>query len=385
MPRLPQAPSYLKHVGPNGKLYARCKLFGEYISLGAYNSDESLARFEEVRQRWKAAQAAGQTGAVSRTLTVSALAAAWLRHVHDQGLYRRADGTPTSELVSWHLSLAPLLRLHGSEPAASFSPKKLKALRAAMCAGSWLSEEEQAKRLAREIRPCRRTVNQRVARIVRLFAFAVGEELVPVDVHQALDVVEALPATTKAAHDYAEKGPVPAQDIRDTLPCLADVPRAIALLQLATGMRPSEVCGMERAAIDRIGLAVEGQTIWVYRPVQHKTERKGITRAIPLGPAAQLVLTPLLDGAGRWLFAMGTGGPYRVAHYLDQVGKAATRAGVPKWSPGRLRKNTATDLQERLGLDTARATLGHQGSEVTRRHYARGDLTIAAKGAAKLG
>lgn len=373
MPRPFQMPVYQRHqVGSHA--YARCKLFGKYVSLGAFNSPESLQRFEEVVAQFRAGKPRKATGTA---LTVLGLTGAWLDHVAEVGLYRRADGSPTSEIASWRLSVAPLLRLFESEPASEFTPKKLKTVRDAMCSGSWLREDEKATRKLCEIQWCRRTVNMRVKRLVRLFGWAVSEELVPVTVHQALLAVASLQAGSKA-QDYAERGPVYRQDIRATLACLADVPRAIALVQLATGMRPSEACAMRVEDIDRRG------DIWVYRPGQHKTRRHGIAKAVPLGPAAQWVIAPRLGG--EWVFpAPKIAGSYVLRHYLDCVRTAAVRAGVLPWSPGRLRKNVATDLQERFGIETARAMLGHQGIEVTRRAYAKGDLTIASRAAAKAG
>lgn len=387
MPRPQQPPSYLRR----GE-YARTKFHGRYVSLGIYNSDESHQRFKEIRSQWQAEQATGTSSGSALGLTVAGLAAAWLRHVEQQGLYRRADGSPTSEIASWHLSLSPLLRLYGNELAKEFSPRKLKTVRQAMLDGSWLSDEERQGRLAeaRETTCSRKTTNQRVGRLVRLFAFGVGEELIPVEVHAALEHVDPLPA--RAGTQEWTTGPVSDQDIRDTLPCLPDVPRAIALLQLATGMRPGEVVAMERGDIDTVGLMIEGTAVWVYRPgggSRHKTAHHGITRQIPLGPAAQLVLRPFLDGAGRWLFAgrsrKGKEIPYRIDTYAHQVLAAARQAGVPDWAPNRLRKSAATDIEERMDLDTARATLGHTSAGTTKTFYAKADLKKAAKGAAKLG
>lgn len=372
MARQFQPPTYLKRRASNGTIYARTKLFGEYISLGVYGSDESYRKFEEVRARFRA----GKPGVKpTGPLSVAALAAAWFGHIETAGLYRRQDGSETSEVRSWRLSLAPLLRLHGSDPADTFTPKQLKAVRAAMCSGSWLKDDERASRKPCEICWCRRTVNMRVARIVRLFGWAVSEELVPVAVWQALETVAALPAGDRATHDNPDRGPVSLWDIKETLPCLADVPRAMVLLQLATGMRPSEVCGMRLVDIDRRG------TVWVYRPGRHKTARTKV-RAIPLGPAAQFILA---GRSGEWAFPAPNGGPYRVTSYIDRVREASERAGVPLWSPGRIRKTVATDLQERFGIETARAMLGHAEVSVTLNHYAKGDLAIASKAAAKAG
>lgn len=70
-----------------------------------------------------------------------------------------------------------------------------------------------------------------------------------------------------------------------------------------------------------------------------------------------------------------------VTFYIDEVRRGAEKAGVPSWSPGRIRKLVATDLEERFGLETARAMLGHTKPDTTKRHYARGDLLIASRAA----
>jgi len=86
---------------------------------------------------------------------------AFLRHADRH--YRRADGTPTGEYDNYLDAVRPLRKLCGSTPARDFGPKSLKAVRHAMV--------EQG--LARK------TINQRVGKIVRLFKWAVEEELVP--------------------------------------------------------------------------------------------------------------------------------------------------------------------------------------------------------------
>jgi integrase len=388
MPRPRSAPTYLRHGD-----YARTKIDGKYVSLGRYNSDESLQRFAEVRAQWRARSATSLTGAVAPP-TVNELAAAWLLHVNREGLYRRADGVPTTEITSWKLSTAPLLRLFGTEQARAFSPLKLKAVRQAMLDGSWLTAEERAARMAaaRELVLSRKTANQRVARIVRLFQFAVSEELVPVEVHQALCTVTPLRAKPGTDNSGTSLGPVPDQDIRDTLPLLRPIARTLALLQLATGMRPGEVCSIERKDIDTNGIAVNGRRLWVYRPGggdRHKTAHHGVKRQIPLGPAAQFVLRPFMAGHSRWLFESHTRAgavvSYHTNSYSQEVLAAARDAGVPDWCPAQLRKVAATDIEDRMDLDTARATLGHTGPETTKRFYAKADLQKAARGAAALG
>jgi integrase len=396
MSRPQSAPTYLRH----GR-YARTKLNGQYVGLGLWNSDESLKRFEEVRVQWRANSSAPHCTAQWYT-TVSALADAWVAHVEKNALYRRLDGTPTRETDSWRLSAAPMLRLFGSEAASDFSPRKLKAVREAMLTGSWLTPEERVARTAgaRELVCSRKTANQRVGRIIRLFEFGVSEELVPVAVHQALQTVTPLPATNVTRVAETPIAEVPDADIRRTLPLLAPIPRALALLQLATGMRPGEVCSIERANIDTTGIVVGQRRLWVYRPGggdRHKTAHHGIKRQIPLGPAAQYVLRPFMENAMNrnpgadcvWLFESRTRDGrivhYHTNSYSQQVLAAAREAGVPDWQPNRLRKTAATDIEARMDLEHARATLGHARPETTKKFYAKADLLKAAEGAAKMG
>ena len=109
-----------------------------------------------------AVQRPTQAGRPGRpALTVNELIVAFWRRAEQH--YRREDGTPTNELNDYRLSLRPLRELYGPTPAADFSPLKLKAVRQLMIDADL----------------CRGVVNQRVARIVRMFKWAVAEEMVP--------------------------------------------------------------------------------------------------------------------------------------------------------------------------------------------------------------
>jgi integrase len=92
---------------------------------------------------------------------------------HAERHYRHEDGSPTSEVRNYRFSLRPLRELYAAVPAVELGPLKLKAVRQKMIGSGW----------------CRRLINQRVARIVRMFKWAVAEELVPPSVYQALKAV----------------------------------------------------------------------------------------------------------------------------------------------------------------------------------------------------
>ncbi|MBY0527354.1 MAG: site-specific integrase [Gemmataceae bacterium] len=391
-PRTP--PNYLKHRGPNGTLYARTFLFGVEQSLGAYGSPESHEKLEAIRAQWREAMERGGPDMVPARITIADLVAAFFRHVEEDGLYLRADGTPTSERASFKQSLDPLLRMNGPELAREFSPKKFKKLQAAVLNGSWLTpaEQEGRRKAGKSIRWSRGVTNQRLKRIVRVFGWGVSDELVPVEIHQALLTVDMVPAGSAKAVEHAVLGPVSDQDIRRTLPCMSTICRAIAMVQLATGMRPNEVCSMRKTEVDRRGMVIDGRAIWVYRPGggdRHKTAHHGVKKAVALGPAAQWALAPWLEGEGLYCFPAGRKargeGHLRPDSYSHAVLDAARAAGVPDWCPTQLRKAAATAIEDEMDLDHARASLGHTTSATTKRFYAKADLKKAAQAAARLG
>ncbi|HEX4592467.1 MAG TPA: hypothetical protein VH120_21235 [Gemmataceae bacterium] len=94
------------------------------------------------------------------SLTVGELILRFWSHVETH--YRHPDGTPTGEVDGYRLSLRPLRRLYSQLPAAELSPLKLKAVRESMI----------------EADLCRGVIDQRVGRIVRMFRWAVTEELI---------------------------------------------------------------------------------------------------------------------------------------------------------------------------------------------------------------
>jgi integrase len=158
-------------------------------------------------------------------------------------------------------------------------------------------------------------------------------------------------------------------------------------LQRLTGMRPGEVIIMRTIDITTSG------AIWEYRPDSHKTEHHEKDRLVFIGPRAQEVLRPWLrPDLAAYLFspreAMAElaaslravrktkvqpsqrdrqskqpkrtpGERYTTPSYGHSITMACDKAGVPHWSPNRLRHNAATRLRREFGLHEAKAVLGH--------------------------
>ena len=68
---------------------------------------------------------------------------------------------------------------------------------------------------------------------------------------------------------------------------------------------------------------------------------------------------------------------YTSASYRTAVKRACVRAGVPEWSPNRLRHSRATDLRRRYGVEDTRTILGHSKVGTTE-IYAAADHARAA-------
>ena len=92
----------------------------------------------------------------------------------------------------------------------------------------------------------RRTVNQRTARIVRAFRFAVENEMVPPR-HQALKAVEGLKRGRSGAKESKTVKPVPYEHVAAVKPFLSRQLRAVVEVGWFTGMRSGEVLQCVRA------------------------------------------------------------------------------------------------------------------------------------------
>lgn len=137
--------------------------------------------------------------------------------------YRHRDGSPTSEIGNFRLSLRLVRTLYGSMTAIDFTPLERKAVRQSMI-NSGL---------------CRGVVNQRIGRIKRMFKWAVAEEMVPESVYRALLAVDGLKAGRSAARETEPVLPVSDENVSAVLPFLSRPLQGLVQVQRMTGMRKS--------------------------------------------------------------------------------------------------------------------------------------------------
>lgn len=396
-------------------------LSGRDHYLGKHGTPESWEAYHRVIAEWLAngcRPCPRRQDTRDDGISIAALVVAFMDHA--QRWYVK-DGEPTQEVKSMQLSLRPVVRLYSDTAAADFGPTALKACRQQMI-DDGLS---------------RTTINNRIARVRRMFRWAVGEELIPATVIHALDAVDGL---KRGRTEAAEPEPIQAveEDLyQAVLPHLRPPVRAMAELQWFTGMRPGEAVIIRSADVDRTG------RVWLYRPTTHKTAYRGRDRTIPIGPQAQSILRPWLRAdPSAFLFSPAEdervrcrerrearrtplrpsdahrrrkrqrkrppAERYSVESYgraikrgcdlafpppehlqsdhltTEQKAELAVWRKAHRWRPNQLRHAAATRVRREFGLEGAQVVLGHAQADVTQ-VYAERDAALAIRIAENVG
>lgn len=153
-----------------------------------------------------------------------------------------------------------LRKFSGSKPAVEFGPKRLRLLREEMIRGD---EEADPPR-----RPwSRRYINDQVKRLLAMFKWAAGHELLPASVHQQLKMVEPLRRGRTTARETDPVRPMPDELVDPIRPFVSRQVWAMIQLQRLTGARPGELFEMRLVDVQMD----EGASIWTYTPPSHKT------------------------------------------------------------------------------------------------------------------
>jgi integrase len=380
-------------------------LGGKDFYCGKFGSRASRREYDRLVGEWLAGGRPQVAGGPQR-LTMAELLLRYMEYA--KGYYL----PPSREIEGITLALRPLKEKYGHTLAADFGPLSLRAVR-----DSWVRAG-----LARK------HINSRVGKILRLFRFAVSHELVPVSVRDALKAVEPLTFGHTTAVESPPREAVHEAVFRATLPHLSPTVRAMLELLWWTGARPSEVCAMRSADVDR-----SGET-WVYRPRSHKTAHRGHERRVFLGPQSQWVLEPWLredgeefvfqpreavaaqrrgwskdhrtaatrakaaankrraaaearrakTGSSRPASRREAGDRYTPQRLANAVRRACIKHKLPRWTPYMIRHATATRIEATIDFDTARKVLGQRSAAVTQR-YVHSDGQAASAAMAKFG
>jgi integrase len=409
MSKTSRIPSYRRHKQSGQAIVTLTDGLGgrRDILLGKHGTSASRKEYVRIIEEWETnGRQVPRSLAESPDLTVSELILGYWRHAKRH--YRHADGTPTSEINCLRAAMRPLKALYGHTAARDFGPLALKTV-----------QQKMVKTTGRTGRLwSRRTVNLHVCRVRALFRWGVEQELIPAEVLEGLRSVRGLSAGRSDARETEPVKPVPVAFVRDVLPHVTPHVRAMIELQLLTGMRPGEVVIMRGMDLDTSG------AVWMYRPGSerpegmHKTAWRGHERVIAIGPRGQETVRGFLKpDLQAYLFSprealaavrleirakrktkvqpsqmnrrkakprRAPGGRYSVDAYRRAIARACERAEVPVWRPHQLRHSKATEIRREVGVDAARAVLGHRSPKVTET-YAEIDANKAAEVMARMG
>jgi integrase len=363
------------------------------ITLGRFGSPESKQEY-----RRQCALLAGNGGIYpdgGDGLTVAEAVLKYLDHV------KTSYGPESSYFQHTRHTLAVLNRLYAHDPVAEIGPKALR-----QCQDEWVRGGI-----------VRKSINKMTGTMKRMWRWMVAEELVHPVCRDRLEAVEGLRLGRTAAKESPPVQPANRADVEAILPHVPPAIAAVIQLQMLTGARCGELLAMKPADVDRSG------KVWIYSPVVHKGTWRGKSRSIFLGPAAQAVLAPFLIRAGdgyvfsparsedernalrsegratpRWESHMRRnaikrpqtrkrppGDRYDTLTVDRAIARACDRHGVPRFTPHQLRHLAAHTIRAEVGIDYARAVLGHTVASMTERYSRETDHKLAATVAEKMG
>ncbi len=145
------------------------------VLLGKYGTAASRVEYTRVIAEWEASgRRLNVAGSANGSLSLNEVMFAFIRHAEQH--YRLEDGTHTSELREFKAALKPLKEMYGKLAVAEFGPLKLKAARQKLI----------------DAKLSRGVINQRIGRVVRMFKWAVSEEMAPENVWRSLTTVRGL-------------------------------------------------------------------------------------------------------------------------------------------------------------------------------------------------
>ena len=409
-------PKYRLHKGVNQAIVS---FQGKVVYLGVYGSPASHKKYQEILLQWHQQNSPeAQKAAVleAEIAELEAITATSLRAKRRNGgtiylaelilvfesharKYYRKNGKETREAELIIEVCGFLEQHHGEQKADSFGPVTLDDLR---------------DKMIDDLDWSRKYINKQVSRLIRMFKWAASKELVEPSLPAALEALVGLKKGRCSARETAGVRCVDDALVDATLTKLGEVVGDMVRFQRLTGARPGEVCSIRPSDIDRT------RAVWIYVPLEHKTEHHDKNRVIAIGPKAQRVLLPyLLRDAETFCFSPSESEErrrrkeaehrktplycgnkrgsnrvarpkkklsdhYKVSSYRMAIRRACNKLKIEVWSPNQLRHTAATEIRRDFGLEAAQVVCGHQSADVTQ-IYAERDLELAMKVAQAVG
>ncbi|MSU79967.1 MAG: site-specific integrase [Gemmataceae bacterium] len=408
-------PTYRKHSATGRAAVSFYRADGtrtEVILPGKYGSKESKAEYERLLSQLRANGGRMPTDH-RQDLSIDELVLKFMEHANSYYV-DPVSKQPTTEVVACRDAFRPICRLYGNTSASEFGPVALQTLRTAMTTGSWMTDEERARRekSKRHLGLARTTTNTHIGRVKLLFRWASANELIPASTYHGIQSVSGLRRGRSGARETEPVVPVDAETVDKIVHELPPITSDIVQLLLLTGARVGEICQLKTPDIDRTGPA------WFATLDKHKTAHHGHTRTICFGPQAQLILNRYLKAdPDAFLFSPAEqdrliaeqkraarktpvqpsqqnrkkqkpkkkpGEWFDHTTINNAIRRAAKRLGSERFHVHQLRHTAALNILREHGAEAARSVLGHKQINMTL-HYSGIDLERAKDVMTKIG
>lgn len=330
----------------------RVRVNGQEIYLGPTGSQEAKQAYADLLVRLASQEPPAPAPATPRKPKSAELTLGELVQLWDT--YAVSRYQPAGREVQQYRTVYPvLLHAHAALPVSKLTVNVLDAIRDRMLALGW----------------CRNVVNRRVIRVRTMIRWSEQKAHVPAGTWAALSALSPLPPNDARVRDTEPRRPCTWPELARVCRQCPMTVRDMLLTCWFTGARPGEVRQMRAGDIER----GKPGDVWTFRPGQHKNLWRGHHRSIAIGPKAQKVLGRHLEGKKpkEYVFESSPGKCYRDDSFPRAVARACERAGVEGVTPYTGRHSCKQRVTRAMGLDAARAALGHASVETTA-GYAQG-------------
>lgn len=385
---------------------ARVLLSGVTHYCGVAGTPEAHARYAELVQKWLADGKRPMRDlptAPQAVVTLRGVFDAFLAHADSTGRYQK-NGKPGTHRQRFDALADSIVKVLGNLPVAKLTEALLVR---------WRDTLEQPGRRGMRTRL---GINRLVAMAVLVLRWGKTRGLVPKAVFADLSAIE--PLQRGQCGDRPDHGrprrAVSAEEAEKVAQHACPQVAAMIRLQAMTGMRPSEVCGMRWADIDKTPMAGDATGSWVYRVPTGKTSHHGHATRYVLPPVVQKILEqfPALPAAfifspakamaerRQRLRAARKTPPTGQTHerdatadrnysprwgtneYRHAVERAAKAAKVERFTPHELRHGFVTWAANTLTIGAAAAAANHRSATTTNRYvHVRHDDALAVAAA----
>ena len=221
--------------------------------------------------------------------------------------YTGPDGVQTKSVLMIEVIMKRLVGEFGDLPIKKFSPQTMK----------------QFQRHCIEDDLARSTINAYRQQVLAFLEWCASEQVIPVEIYQAVRTVKALRKNRGGAREAKPVGPVAPADVFRLHRFIRPVFYKLARLHMHTGARPGELINLRPMDIDQRG------DVWIVKPEAHKTAYLGKERLIAFGPRCQAILRELMEDLPAFSYIFSPNGgrtPYSVGSWRRATYRACDNA-----------------------------------------------------------